>query len=395
MYRTLEVLGPEHEYSIVDERLNSLPNVDKVIKELKGKIVNTVSCNGFSFGKELQSHVAEIKATKPFPSPTIFEDTMYEAVLKINDVLERHFHAHLMGGGMHPLLDLNDARIWSHRDRSIYKAMDDLFNIRQHGWLNIQSFQLNLSYSSEPDGVRLHNVISTILPYLPAISAASPIYEARIGAYVDNRLYFYKNNQKEAPSIIGDVIPEYITSFKKYREVTIEKYSNELQTLNADACLINKEWLNSRGAIFRFDRNAIEIRVMDEQECVKSDVALSCFIRALLRGLFNENEQLPHNLLVEDFNRVIREGLSARVLYPDAKTAQPVCLHFYDIATKHAQEDEKRYLWLIKKRILEGNLSNLIARDVCTRAQKTSQVEAIRDIYLKLVSSLSRNEPYS
>ena len=43
---------------------------------------------------------------------------------------------------------------------------------------------------------------------------------------------------------------------------------------------------------------------MDEQECVKSDVALSCFIRAALRGLIAKKaELLPHDVLVKDLNR--------------------------------------------------------------------------------------------
>jgi hypothetical protein len=45
------------------------------------------------------------------------------------------------------------------------------------------------------------------------------------------------------------------------------------------------EWLNARGAIARFDRNAIEIRLIDSQECPRADVsvawALTCVVRAL------------------------------------------------------------------------------------------------------------------
>jgi hypothetical protein len=68
----------------------------------------------------------------------------------------------------------------------------------------------------------------------------------------------------------------------------------------------------ARGVIFRFDRKAVEVPVMDEQECIKSDVDVSCFIRALLRGLLNENLQLvPHEVLVRDFNSVVAKGLNA------------------------------------------------------------------------------------
>jgi len=395
MYRTLEVLGPEHEFSIVDEALRPLPIVDRVIKELKGRIVNNVPLRGFTFGKELQSHVAEIKANSPFRSPRVFEETMHRAVLEIGEVLERRFHAGLLGSGMHPFLELGEAEIWPHRDRSIYEAMGRVFNLRQHGWLNIQSFQLNLSYSSEEDGVKLYNTLSNILPYLPAVSAASPVYESKMGECVDNRLHFYRINQREAPSMTGDVIPEYINSFREYRKVTVDKYSTELRRLNAHPCIIGKEWLNSRGAIFRFDRKAVEIRVMDEQECIKSDVALSCFIRALLRGLLKEESCLPHELLVEDFNSVIRDGLEAKIHYPEASKARDVCLHFYETAVRNSTEEERKYLWLVRKRIVEGNLSDLIVRDIVKKSQKTSLVEAICNVYLALVENLRDNETYS
>jgi gamma-glutamyl:cysteine ligase YbdK (ATP-grasp superfamily) len=394
MYQTLEVLGPEHEFSIVDETLKPLPIVDRIIKEVRGRIVNNVAFKDFSFGKELQSHVAEFRAGVPFESPCVFEETMHKAVMEISDLLERRFHASLLGLGMHPLLRLDEAEIWSHRDRSIYEAMGRIFDLRQHGWLNIQSYQLNLPYSSEREGVKLHNTLANIIPYLPAISAASPVYESKISEYLDSRLYFYMVNQKEVPSVTGEVIPEYVSSFKEYRKMTIEKYSSELRQLHAPRCIIGKEWLNSRGAIFRFDRSAIEIRIMDEQECVKSDVALSCFIRALLRGLLKADQDLPHRLLVEDFNSVIKAGLEANVLHSTFSKAYDVCLHFYSIALKNATEDEKKYLWLIKKRITEGNLSNLIIRDIAKRSQKTSPVEAIRGVYLKMIENLKNNEPY-
>jgi gamma-glutamyl:cysteine ligase YbdK (ATP-grasp superfamily) len=394
MYQTLEVLGPEHEFSIVDESLKPLPIVDRVIKELRGRIVNNISFSGFTFGKELQSHVAEIKANNPFESPCIFEEAMYGAVLKIDEMLERKFSANFLGLGMHPFLELDEAKIWQHRDRSIYEAMGRIFNLRQHGWLNIQSFQLNLPYSTEADAIKLHNTLSNILPYLPAISAASPIYESKMGTYVDNRLQFYMVNQREVPSVTGDVIPEYIASFDEYNKITVEKYSSDLKHLHADPCIIGKEWLNSRGAIFRFDRKAIEIRIMDEQECIKSDVALSCFVRALLRGLLEEDSYMPHGLLVEDFKSVIKDGLEAKVLHSGASKARDVCLHFFDIASRNASEDEKKYLPLVKRRIMEGNLSNLIIKDITKRSQKTSLIEAICEVYSALVENLRTNKPY-
>ncbi|MCJ7631696.1 glutamate-cysteine ligase family protein, partial [Candidatus Bathyarchaeota archaeon] len=120
MYQTLEVFGPEHEFSVVDEMLKPLPIVDLIIKELKGRIINNVHFKDFTFGKELQSHVAEIKANTPFESPCVFEETMYTAITELSDLLKRKFHANFLGLGMHPLLRLDDVKIWAHKDREIY-----------------------------------------------------------------------------------------------------------------------------------------------------------------------------------------------------------------------------------------------------------------------------------
>jgi len=380
----------------VDENLHPLPIVDKVIKSLYGRVVNYVRLSKFTIGKELQSHVAEFKANTPFHSPKAFEETMHEAVVRVSDFLEKRYGARLLGSGMHPFIRLDDVKVWSHRDRQLYMALSRVFNLAQHGWLNIQSFQLNLPYSDERRAVTLHNALANILPYIPAVSASSPIYESKIGEFVDNRLHFYRINQKEIPSIAGDIVPEYVNSFEEYEKVTIERYSQDLMRVNAPKCILYKEWLNSRGAVFRFDRKAIEIRIMDEQECIKSDVALSCFIRASLRGLIRENEKhLPHSLLAEDLRAVIKDGLNAKVRHPKGPTARDVCRYFHKIAEENASQEEKRYLRIVKKRIENGNLSNLILRDVMRRSQKNNFEEAVLNVYSSLTKNLVENKPYS
>ncbi|MGQ9530741.1 MAG: glutamate-cysteine ligase family protein [Candidatus Bathycorpusculaceae bacterium] len=380
---------------MVNQELKALPIVDKVIKDFHGRIVNFVEQSHFTFGKELQLHVMEIKPNTPFKSPEKFEETMQEAVLTLTDFLESKYKAHLLGTGMHPLLRLEETGVWPHRHRKIYQAYTKVFNLKQHGWLNIQSFQLNIPYFNEEKAILMHNILAEICAYLPAISAASPIYEGKFGACVDNRLYFYMTNQKEVASVTGDVIPEYIHSFDQYRKEIIKKYSLELAKKGIDKCLLHKDWVNSRGAIFRFDRRAIEIRIMDEQECIKADVALSCFLRALLRGMVKgENILLPHEVLVKDFNSVIAEGLDAKVLHPKGKTAKQVCEHFFRIAWENALKEEKKYLPLIQKRIEGGSLSEIIREKVQRKAQKTDLEEAIVDVYSNLVKNLMNNQPY-
>jgi gamma-glutamyl:cysteine ligase YbdK (ATP-grasp superfamily) len=394
-YKPLEVLGPEHELSIVDAEMKALPISDKVIKDYGGKIVNFVELPGFTFGKELQLHVMELKANNPFKSPVQFEETMQKGVETLNNFLSEKFHASLLGTGMHPLLRLEETGIWSHRHRKIYDAMGKIFNLKQHGWLNIQSFHLNLPYGTEENGVAMHNLLANLCAYLPALAASSPIFEGTGGSSVDNRLCFYRVNQREVPTITGDVVPEYVSSFEMYKDKVIGQYSRDLTKAGADSSLLFKEWVNSRGVIFRFDRKALEVRVMDEQECIKSDVALSCYVRAALRGLLAcKQELLPHALLVGDFNTIVAKGLDARVQHPQGPTARQVCRHFYDVAWANAEEEEKKFLPLVKSRIDNGSLSEIIRAHVIRKAQRTDFKEATASVYSTLIKCLAANQPY-
>jgi carboxylate-amine ligase len=147
--------------------------------------------------------------------------------------------------------------------------------------------------------------------------------------------------------------------------------------------------------IFRFDRRALEIRVMDEQECVKSDVALSCFIRALARGsMAEEAEFLSRGVLVRNYNAIVRGGLDAGVQHPQGPTARQVCKSLLKVAWENATVEEKNYLLLIEKRIEQGSLSEVIRERVKSRSQKTDFGDAVVDVYSKLIRSLIDNEPY-
>jgi hypothetical protein len=134
---------------------------------------------------------------------------------------------------------------------------------------------------------------------------------------------------------------------------------------------------------------------MDEQECIKMDVALACFVRSAVRGLIASDAELQrHELLVADFNAVITDGLNARVQSPNGKTARDVCKYYLRLAEENADVEERKYLGLVQRRIEEGNLSNLIRERVERRAERTVLREAIVDVYSKLINCLCVNEPF-
>jgi hypothetical protein len=135
---------------------------------------------------------------------------------------------------------------------------------------------------------------------------------------------------------------------------------------------------------------------MDEQECIKMDVALGCFVRSCLRGwMASTPELLPHEVLVRDFNAIIKAGLSAKVENPHGKTARDVCNHLYQTAWTNATSEEKKYLPLVQKRIVEGNLSDLIRQNVSRAMQNADSTDAIRKVYSTLIRCLITNQLYS
>jgi predicted CopG family antitoxin len=87
-------------------------------------------------------------------------------------------------------------------------------------------------------------------------------------------------------------------------------------------------------------------------------------------------------------------GLSSKVQNPHGPTARGVCKYLLDIATKNATKEEKTYLQLVKKRIDNGSLSDIIKRDIEKKLQHTDLMEAIVGVYSTLIKCLVTNQPY-
>ena len=106
-------------------------------------------------------------------------------------------------------------------------------------------------------------------------------------------------------------------------------------------------------------------------------------------------EYLPHNVLVSNLHAVIKDGLDAPVKHPKGSTARQVCTYLYRIAEENASPEEKKYLGIVKRRIAEGNLSDLILKEVTKKTLKTDLREAIFTVYTSLANCLEKNKIYS
>jgi glutamate---cysteine ligase / carboxylate-amine ligase len=283
-----EGYGVEMEYMIVDrDTLNVLPITDRVLEKVAGKVVNEISRNGTAWSNELVLHVIEIKTDGPALSMTGLGAAFHQQVKNIEEVL-KEFNGRLMPGAIHPWMDpYSEIRLWPHEYNPIYEAYNRIFDCRGHGWANLQSTHLNLPFYGDLEFEKLHAALRIILPLIPAIAASSPIADGEIKPFLDFRMEKYRTNSVRVPSITGKIVPEAVFSKADYREKIFEKMYSDIKPFDADG-ILQDEWLNSRGAMSRWDRNAIEVRVIDIQEHPAADIAILEWIVNLVRTLTNE-----------------------------------------------------------------------------------------------------------
>ena len=68
----------------------------------------------------------------------------------------------------------------------------------------------------------------------------------------------------------------------------------------------------------------------------------------------------------------LKQGRNAQVSNPAGQNGRAsMPCNYLNLAEKYADADEKKYLWLIGKRLENGSLSELIRDRVQRRAQKT------------------------
>jgi len=134
---------------------------------------------------------------------------------------------------------------------------------------------------------KLHAAVRILLPIIPGLSASSPVLDGKFTGFKDTRMEYYKSNQKEIPHMTGKVIPEQVFNKADYHKIIFEPIAEAIKPFDTDN-ILDHHFLNSRGAISRFDRNAIEIRVIDVQENPSADVAIAAFIIEILKLLVSE-----------------------------------------------------------------------------------------------------------
>lgn len=274
--------GIELEYMIVDRQtLAVLPISDQLLGD-----ATDVIHGKFGWSNEMVLHLVEIKNLRPEPALETLPADFQDEVNTINQLLAP-LNARLMPSAMHPWMNpASETRLWPHDNTPIYQAYDRIFDCKKHGQANLQSMHINLPFADDTEFARLHAAVRLLLPILPAIAASSPIADGIPSAYLDTRMQAYRSAVQQVPAVIGQVIPDTFNSRAAYAAQVLAPMYRDIAALDPQGVL-RHEWLNARGAIPRFERNAIEIRVIDVQECPQADLAIAAAATAVVRALYD------------------------------------------------------------------------------------------------------------
>ena len=283
-----DALGIEMEYMLVDPNtLNVRSDVDLIFKAASGSFVSDFEDGAIAWSNELVRHVMEVKVARPVPNMTGLTAEFQRSINRINRLSE-NIPAHLLPTAMHPWMDpVKETQLWPHEYAEVYRTFDRVFDCRRHGWANLQSVHVNLPFCGDDEFARLHAAVRLVLPLIPALAASSPVMEGRRTGVMDNRLDVYTKNSRIIPHITGEVIPEPVYSHAAYDELIFQPMYRAIAPYDPEE-ILQDEFLNARGAIARFDRNAIEIRLIDVQETPAADLAIVQAVVHAVRWMVEE-----------------------------------------------------------------------------------------------------------
>ncbi len=316
--RSFEAYGVEIEYAIVDAAsLDVRPVADALLERVAGEAVSDVERGPVAWSNELALHVLELKTNGPARSLIDLPRSFHDEVRLANEALGA-IGARLMPGGMHPWMDpARESRLWPHEYTEVYRAFDRIFGCSGHGWTNLQSVHLNLPFSGDAEFHRLHAAIRLVLPLTPALAASSPVADGRPTGALDQRLVAYAANSRRVPSVAGRIVPEPASSRASYERDILQRIYADLAPLDPEGVL-RHEWANARGAIARFDRGSIEVRLLDTQECVTADVGVVAAVVDAVRWVVqevdpSESDAVATEELAALLETVIVEGERAEI----------------------------------------------------------------------------------
>ncbi len=312
--------GIEFEYMIVArDTLAVLPVADRLLEAAAGRPTAAVARGLFGWSNEIVLHLIEIKNQTPVPSLASLVAGFQAEVAAASRLLSP-LGARLMPTGMHPWMDpRRETRLWPLDPAGIYGAYDRIFDCHTHGQANLQSMHVNLPFAGDAQFARLHAAIRLVLPILPALAASSPLSGGCPSGFLDTRMEAYAGAVRRVPTVIGSLIPDTSERPDDYAAQVLVPMYRAIEPYDPQGVL-RHEWLNARGAIPRFERDAIEIRVIDMQECPQADLAIAAATIAAVRAPSEANwsplaaqQAIATDVLARTLKACVRDGERALV----------------------------------------------------------------------------------
>ncbi|WP_339659288.1 glutamate-cysteine ligase family protein [uncultured Polaribacter sp.] len=403
-YHLFEVYGIELEYMLVAKsNFKVTAIVDQLLTKKNGSLTSDIENGEIAWSNELVAHVLELKTNGPTANLNNLANSFHANVVEINALL-KDFDAQLLPTASHPLMNPDtDTQLWKHSYSEVYALYNRIFNCKGHGWSNVQSTHINLPFFNDEEFEKLHAAIRILLPLIPGLCASSPILEGKNTGFKDTRLEYYKTNQKEIPEMTGKVIPENVFTKKDYHQTIFEPIQKAIKPFDTEN-ILDHHFLNSRGAISRFDRNAIEIRLVDIQECPKADIAICVLIIEVLKLLVSEDlvslenqKKWEKEPLFDLLNDAIKHGENSVITnveylhlfgLKEATTQQNVWNHLFNLVKDSIDESHLEALQTI---LTEGTLATRILKAI---ADDFSE-DHIQKVYGDLAVCLQKNEVFN
>jgi gamma-glutamyl:cysteine ligase YbdK (ATP-grasp superfamily) len=400
-YKLFEAAGIEFEYMIADSRtLQVKPVADELLFLAAGHFSSDYDNDEISWSNELVNHVIELKTSDPAQNVESTVGWFHSNIMQINKILEP-LNARLLPTASHPFMDPEkETQLWQHENKEIYALYHKIFGCNTHGWANLQSVHLNLPFSNDLEFARLHTAIRLVLPIIPALAASSPLRNGRLTGWKDSRLQAYLLHQEKVPSLSGQLIPEPVVSQAEYEKRIFLPIIHDFKILDPDK-IMNHYFLNSRGAIARFDRGSIEIRVTDIQECPAADIAIVSFIMEVLKMLVAERHSGWSSQLALNEMDLKEIFLSTALNGENAVIGHPEFLRQFGIFNRsisthemlhHLLEEVKDHMSVENRMIISRILQNgSLATRITNELKDDFRKECIIDIYRELSLCLQEN----
>ncbi len=268
--------------------LDALPLADELLSlQCDGERLRVVEDGDASWSNVGPRHMLRLAPKHGFESMDAAKEFFSSQLTALAAEADR-VEGRLMPGGMHPWLRTGDIESWPHGGAMQDAAVHTLFGKRRHGWGNQQPLHLSLPFASEQEFAPLYASLRFLLPLMPALSAASPFAEGKRGPALQCRLAarhdYLCSHPVFALTSVQRLVPPALRELNAFESLVTEPLTKGLQRQRVADSLPPKQ-VSASGLWVDPIAGHIEIRMLDGQECLQSNLAICAALQSLTSHL--------------------------------------------------------------------------------------------------------------